>query len=171
MTMNEGIDKRYFQYLCNRVISSRSPIQYNKLLKKLFQTNFEYSDPMDENRATDGRLLRYEFGYKERSIESCSMLEMMIALANRCETHLMYDVEIGDRSAQWFWNMVESLGLKGMDDAHYDEEYVNDILERFMKREYEKNGKGSLFTISNSAVDMRRTEIWYQMHLYLGEIV
>jgi hypothetical protein len=135
---------------------------------------------MDGNRAEDGINLRYRFGreysYPDAMIEAyldirpCSVLEMMTALAIRCEDHLMSDPDIGDRTGQWFWNMLVNLGLGPMDDAKFDRYQVDRILERFLERRYERNGKGGLFTVNNG-FDMRGTEIWYQMNYYLREVI
>ena len=66
--------------------------------------------------------------------------------------------------------MIASLGLNGMSDNHYDEKYVNDVINRFLDREYEPNGKGGLFTIRNCEHDLRDVEIWYQLCWYLDTI-
>ena len=99
----------------------------------------------------------------------CSVFEMMVALAQRCEA-VMDDPKIGDRTGQWFWGMIASLGLNGMSDNHYDEKYVKDVINRFLDREYEPNGKGGLFTIRNCEHDLRDVEIWYQLCWYLDTI-
>ena len=96
---------------------------------------------------------------------------MMIALAIRCEEHIMDDPDIGNRTGQWFWNMIVNLGLGSMTDAKFDENYTNMVIERFLNREYERNGDGGLFTVKHSRRDLRTVEIWYQMCWYLDEIV
>jgi hypothetical protein len=96
---------------------------------------------------------------------------MMVALALRCEEHLMDNPDIGDRTADWFWDMVQSLGLSEMDDAHFDPRFTEDVLQKFIRREYEADGHGSLFVVEDSHRDMRATEIWYQMMWYLERLV
>ena len=135
---------------------------------------------MDGNRAEDGIDLRYRFGreysYPDAMIASylddrpCSILEMMTALAIRCEEHIMDDPDIGNRTGQWFWSMLVNLGLGSMYDAKFDRYRVDRILERLLDREYGRNGKGGLFTVNNGR-DMRTTEIWYQMNYYLSEVI
>ena len=83
----------------------------------------------------------------------------------------MADSELGDRTGQWFWNMIVSLGLGSMMDSRYDEEYVDSVIYRFLNREYERNGKGGLFTIEHCPRDLRGVEIWYQMSWYLNDFV
>ena len=37
--------------------------------------------------------------------EPCSVLEMILALAIRCEDTIMANVRYGDRTTQWFWSI------------------------------------------------------------------
>lgn len=180
LTKNELID-RYFDWMYQLVVDDRySNKSYHKLFSRLHDTEFTYTIPMDGNRAEDGIDLRYRFGreeaYDDCMIASylddrpCSVLEMMMALAIRCEEHLMDNPDVGDRTGQWFWGMVASLGLGSMDDRNFDRYYVDQVLERFLEREYERNGEGGLFTVNNGR-NMRTTEIWYQMNYHLSELI
>lgn len=83
----------------------------------------------------------------------------------------MDDPDVGDRTGQWFWGMIKNLGLGSMTDARFDEEYVESVIERFLNREYEPDGRGGLFRIRNCTEDLRNVEIWYQMCWYLDTIV
>jgi hypothetical protein len=100
----------------------------------------------------------------------CSVLEMMIALAIRCEENIMDDPLIGDRTRQWFWSMISSLGLSGMTDTRFDNKSVDRVLETFLDRDYKPNGEGGLFTIKRCEKDLRKVEIWYQLLWYLDTI-
>lgn len=176
MTRNE-LNNEYFDWMCH-IVGYR---HFKKLLKRLHEIEFDYTIPMDGNRAEDGIELRYRFGY-ENSYDQlmiaaylddrpCSVLEMMIALAIRCEEDIMSNDDIGDQTRTWFWGMIESLGLDDETDKQYDEEHVDRVIDRFLKREYSRNGRGGLFTINNCKQDMRTTEIWYQMCWYMGTIL
>lgn len=79
----------------------------------------------------------------------------------------MSDPDIGDRTGQWFWNMIVNLGLGNMSDDNFNKQYVKKIIKNFLDRHYEKNGKGGLFMIEAPSKDMRDIEIWYQMCMYL----
>ena len=83
----------------------------------------------------------------------------------------MDDPSIGDRTGQWFWNMVGSLGLGNMVDKEYNCRVADYKIQRFLDREYEPNGKGGLFTVRRCDVDLRGVEIWTQMLWYLDSIV
>lgn len=178
----DDILREYFDWICHFVYDSRfeKKTSYQSLMHQLFETDFEYILPMDGNRAEDGTDLRYRFAYENnyspamiaRYLDDCpcSVLEMMVALAIRCEDHIMDDPEIGNRTGQWFWNMIVNLGLGGMTDSHYDEDRVDEILDIFMMRKYKRNGEGGLFKVDRHG-DMRGVQIWYQMCLYLEDYV
>lgn len=173
------VGEDYFEWL-SQFIMTNDAQKYSSLLSLLFNTEFYWSDdiPMDENRAIDGMQMRERFS-DEMNVELayildnlpryCSVLEMMIALAIRCETHIMSNDDYGDRTAQWFWMMITNLGLSGMTDDKFDTGYCESIIDRFLVRMYKKNGEGGLFTVNNRPEDMRNVEIWYQLHFFLSE--
>ena len=98
------------------------------------------------------------------------MLEMMAALAIRCEESIMHDDELGDRTAFWFCHMLYSMGFGPMlSDQYFSPEQAEGIVTRFLENSYEPNGSGGLFYIPGCREDLRKTEIWYQMMLYLDK--
>lgn len=184
---NTELKERYFNWLCDQVgdCFPHSGYPYKKLLRLLFSINFTFRMSMDRDRYDDGINLRFDFGYSisdadntrirsedaqlimERlSDDPCSVLEMMVALSIKCE-ELMADDELGDRIGQWFWGMIVNLGLESMDDENFNEHYCRRVVDRFLRRKYEPNGKGGLFYIDNCYRDLTRSEIWYQMQWYL----
>lgn len=178
--MYDRVENEYFEWLYTLVCGERySPdISYRKLLTHLYSTEFIYILPNDVNRAKDGIDIRYRFTYdnpqlsmgEQQHIENigpCTVFEMMIALAIRCE-NVMDDPGVGDRTRQWFWGMVASLGLGSITDDRYDEEHVDMVIKRFLNREYEPNGEGGLFTIKKCECDLRDVEIWHQLWWYLN---
>ena len=82
----------------------------------------------------------------------------------------MCDPDKGDRTTQWFWAMITSLGLSSMTDYNYNEWLVNDVITRFLNREYDQNGKGGLFTIRRWDRDARDAEIWHQLLAYCNHL-
>ena len=150
---------------------------YRKLLTFLHDVEFTYFVPYDENRAEDGIALRYRYCLANDCLDlewcligPCSVLEMMLALAFKCE-ELMDDLTIGNRTSQWFWNMITNMGLGSMNDTNYNEWLVNDVVTAFLNREYEPDGQGGLFRVRGWHRDMRTAEIWHQLLAYINSIV
>lgn len=166
----------YFSWLCHQVDAK----DYEELLNYLHSREFTYTVPLDGNRAADGVDLRYRFGRQvkadDRIIASCldicpcSVLEMMVALAIRCEEHIMADPEYGNRTHYWFTEMLRNLGLAKMKDGRFRESSAERIVDRFLNREYEPDGTGGLFYVGDEHGDVRSTEIWYQLCWYLNTV-
>ena len=180
MTLRDSLMNEYFEWLYGLVCDGRFSKQtsYRKLLIQLHNTEFVYSIQKDQNRCEDGIALRRRFalfcGYEDEYEcldDPCSVLEMMIALAIRCEENIMDDTSVGDRTGQWFWGMIVNLGLGSMTDNRYDRRFVDDVVDRFLNREYEPDGRGGLFRIKHCNRDLRTVEIWYQLCWYLDSIV
>jgi len=100
-----------------------------------------------------------------------------VALAQRMdfETTGAYDENsVGsDRTAYWFWEMMDNLGLTAYDDDSYVDldgtTYVEQIIDEFVNREYDYDGTGGIFPLKHAEKDQRNVEIWYQMSAYLYE--
>lgn len=166
------INDDYFEWMLDLVCRDRyaREISFRKLLRYLHDVEFVYSIPNDANRAEDGIDLRRRFSYGYALSGPCSVLEMLIALAIRCEESIMDDPKIGDRTRQWFWRMITNLGLGSMTDDKFDIDKAEYIIERFLDREYEPDGTGGLFTIRYCDYDLRDVEIWIQLGWYLNGI-
>lgn len=178
---DEQVKEEYFNWLYEYVCKGRThdKISYTLLLKCLHQIEFIYIIQNDINRAKDGVDLRYRFamsnGYNEDDIYNimnildgpCSVLEMMVALAIRCEETIMDNTNYGDRTGQWFWGMMSNLGIGLMYNDIFDYGVVTNCVNTFLDREYEPDGKGGLFYIRNCVDDLRYVEIWTQLCWYL----
>lgn len=177
-----NIEQDYFHWLCELVHIDQEDTSWWLVAKDLHRKIFYPIIDRDENRALDGLELRERFledeWYMDREcIEGeCSVLEMLVALAQRMdfETGNAYETNGNeDRTAYWFWEMMENLGLIHFDDESYVEldgqTYVDDIIDEFVERKYEYNGRGGLFPLRYADRDQRDVEIWYQMSSYLYE--
>lgn len=179
MTYGDRINNEYFEYLYELIDAKRFSrrVSYRKLLMHLHDIEFTWSVPFDDNRADDGIQLRRRFALMRDDISvidyisgPCSVLEMMVALAVRCEETIMDDTSYGNRTGQWFWGMIHNLGLSPMNDSKFDRDVVDDIIARLLNREYEPDGTGGLFTIRHCDRDLRTVEIWRQLSWYLDGI-
>ena len=165
----------YFRWLLDTVMyeeMKRSGRSYLYLLKHMRSVQFTWSIDKDVNRAEDGKYLRYT--YQEISGQSgeikgaCNFLEMCIALATRMNDDI-FDADPTARPARWFWIMMENCGLDRYTDEFYDEDDVDKIIERIIKRQYTRTGKGGFFPLKSVTKDQRKVEIWYQMQAYILE--
>ena len=85
------VREAYICYLHDLVTPDSSPdLSLNKLFHCLYSIQFTWSNPFDANRAEDGLWLRYRFStespYADAEqvlTEPCTVLEMMVGLANR----------------------------------------------------------------------------------------
>ena len=182
-----NISNDYFDWLCRSVsLGCPSRIEsYSKLLHFLHNVDFVYSLSRDGNRYEDGINLRYYYGldsnipqsYITRTLDDrpCSVLEMMVGLARRCENQIMCDSEYGDRTGQWFWEMINSLGLIRMDNRRYNDSECRRVVSAFLMRRYKPTGEGGLFTVTHydhgRLVDLTTQEIWYQAVWHLNDVL
>ena len=148
--------------------------KYKSLLSQMDDLPFIVVDIRDENRALDGKILRLEFledeGLDESYLwrEEPTILEVLVALSIRIEREITGEVG-NDHLDRWFWIMISNLGLDKFDDEAYDKKKVTKILDNFVNRKYERNGKFCLFPLKKTDIDEKGIDLWYQMQLYLAE--
>lgn len=181
------LDEAYFVWLYSQVgsvdVRNRSKT-YWKLLRFLYKKEFTWSKDVlkDENRAQDGKDLRMEFlrtlgGDTQEQIAQhseltrtgwldmgCSILELLIALSWK----LAFEGE--GEPEDWFWILIDNLGLIECTDANPpDEMILDEILNKVINRDYADNGAGGLFPLQKPNEDQRGVELWYQANAYLLE--
>lgn len=165
----------YFGWLKSIVLPAPNG-HYTKLLSRLFLEPFDPKNdyPLryktiaeyDDNRAADGIYLRYEYYGEDFFGEPCSMLEMLIALANRFDGCVGFDISDTRDARMNFWMLIHNLGLDSCTDKYYNEKKVDDILMTFKTRTYDFDGNGGLFPLKRSKIDQRKVEIWSQMQAW-----
>ena len=175
--MTEPLEERYFRWLYSQVanVKLKNPSRtYWSLLKLLHMKEFVWIIPNDDNRLEDGRYLRYEFvnTFELEDVDpdwmnlGCSMLEMLVGLARR-----LY-FEDDSPVDEWFWRILDNLGLREFTDDSNITEHVEDvenIIDNVIWRTYRPNGRGGLFPLKHAPEDQREVELWYQMSEYLLE--
>lgn len=171
----------YFSWLVSKIEFGETTELYMGLLKRMFSSTYFSALPMDENRASDGKDLRYFFceetGYDLDDLnwavgDSCTVLEMLIAFADLIANKEFGDSEKGDRTPDWFWRMVKNLGLLEYPGDYFPLEIsteVTIILRNWMNRNIDYDGSGGLFPLKNPPGDERKVEFLYQMRAYLNE--
>ena len=176
-------DGRYFDVLYDIVAADREDVtdmSYRMLLGVLDSVEFKDTRGIDGNRIQDAQELRADLIAENdldhtyvRPFENVSLLEVMIAIANR-----LGQIAGDEDTAFWFWEMVSNLVLDGIDDTEFwsdPEGYEAEILDRaddVIDINYDRDGLGGLFLLREGVAppDMRDTELWYQMQYYANEV-
>lgn len=169
----------YFDWLCELVDVHEQTLYWYDILWSLQATEFEIRHPKDSNRVEDARDLRNEFrglfGASRGIYEyPYGVFEVLVALARRGEWEIMHDPELGDRTSEWFWTMMNNLGLQkyayygALDDPKCDLEVMK-IIENFVQRRYSRTGFGNIFENKSGQIDFRKEELWNQMCFYFDQ--
>lgn len=172
--MNGNLDDLYLAWLYQQVgarsVKEQDPSRTHwRLLRQLYLTEFVWILDRDENRAEDGRALRYEWDDEVKihvdqdwMMRGCSFLEMLIALSRR----LAFE---GDGHPHlWFWHLIGNIDLtRFTDDSNFDPRVVDEIVDTVNLRLYDRHGRGGLFPLRRVRRDQRNAELWYQMNAYL----
>ena len=153
-------------------LSIRAGLRANsKMAKLLHSITFIFTVPNDDNRADEGTELRYlyESAYQreypgESILEPCTVLEMLVALAQRAED-AFGDTGFASTREEWFNIMIDNLGLR---DASGIREQRS-LVMRMLTRKYDEHGNGGLFPLEQPQEDQRRLELWYQLNYYVME--
>ena len=171
----------YYNWLLNKIEFGNFTELYIGLLRRMFGTAYFSALPIDENRASDGKDLRYFFceetGYDLDDLnlavgDSCTVLEMLIAFADLIANKELGNAEKGDRTPDWFWRMVKNLGLLDYPGEYLPLELrleVTTIIQNWLNRNINYDGSGGLFPLKNPPGDERNVEFLYQMRAYLNE--
>ena len=195
----EKSEKNYREYLINMV--ERPDEDYRFLLEVLWDKEFYFILPRDEDRGRDGLDLRLEAGIEDPGIFGpCRILEVLIALAKRYEFELYNwgemhryrkgknifsldppEEELSDElvddvirtRADLFWVFMENLGLSEYNRKNWSHTHVlveiDEIISRWLERNFEYDGVGSPFPLKRPQKNMRRVELWYQLQAYIIE--
>ena len=153
---------------------------YSRLIDCLFKIPFESFHPMDNNRISDAKMMRDEILFNEHRTARVdisvvedryiSVLEVLIALAHRMENDILCDPmsEI-DHTSDYFWVFLRNLDVEQFENVRFNEINVREKVEKWVRREYEKDGFGSIFPMKKPRNDMRKIEIWNQLGDYVME--
>lgn len=197
-----SLNELYFDYLYSRFGHhyKTSEIDYKILFKTLHKMEYYWVLPHDENRASDAYTLRHEFydefitseyfnfrpldeiddavlqsipSFDEVFSGSCTVLEVLCALASRFESEIAHDDNFGNRETQWLWEMFDNLGFcKYVDRKITDQDIavVKAKIQKVLDRTYQPDGRGGFFPRTNPYLpDQRDLELWYQISGYFSE--
>ena len=171
MNLKEPLDDAYFRWLCAKVLEPYGRI-YHDLLYILYKTEFIPFILEDSHRADDGVELRYDFRMETNTErddlweeQPCSVLEVLISFSIRASFQNDEPVKV------WFWRFMENLMLDQFRQvSESDVPIIEDILNTFIWRTYDSNGRGGMFPMTQTQNDQRKIEMWYQFFEYMDEL-
>lgn len=181
---SESMIELYIQWLYSLIgYPSWEYGHYWRVVRRLFMKEFYWIVNNDENRLHDGLDLRERFAddynldlEKVKYIIDgpCTVLEALVAFADRIDKDVMWQPDDESKRAFWFWSMLFNMGL---DKVRFSDEYfdgeamieLDSMIDRVLSRRYAKNGVGSLFPLRDPKKDQRRVELWYQMQYWISE--
>lgn len=166
------IEAGYFSWLLGHVENDRYKMDLREdldnMLYVLYETVFLVDPrvPDDQNRVIDAYAFReiyldqlfdeelpYDFVVREPSV-----LEVLVALSVRCEMDIMRDDDLGDRTGEWFWSMMDGLELVEI------AENGGDILGRLDDFMCHKCG---LFCDNLDLKSVKKESLWSQLCRFL----
>src|SRR5512139_1470873 len=109
--MKEKIRDRYFEWLYSQIEKSSG---FEDFVLDLHSYQFVCQVPNDDNRVQDGIELRNKF-INEENVQlpedilsgGCTLLEMLIALADRMD-FILFEPGSGHRRWRWFWLFIDN---------------------------------------------------------------
>lgn len=154
---------------------------YEGLCTIMFEKEFVWLVPNDDNRVADGLELRVDFCHKhgiraermgtflnkEHPNPPCSFLEVLIGLSRRLA---FIDMEVSSPEG-WAWILLNNLVLHRITDpvGRGRARKADKILDKCIWRGYDSNGAGGFFPLRRPHENQATIEIWYQMSAYLNE--
>lgn len=166
------VDQPYYEWLISQI---HFPRNFNKtfdqLLDRLHRVEFVWIVDGDDNRIQDAKDLRTEFMRKysfDLEFKSyVSVLEIIIAVSR------ILEFIAGGEAPDWAWRLIDNLRLNNYYDplTKRKRREIDDILEAFIWRTYERNGQGGFFPLIFPEEDQTKVEIWYQLNAYVKEII
>lgn len=169
-----NVREEYLRWLEPQLKDQYSPREsYWDLVNLMFEKEFSWSVPHDDNRMVDGMDLRTEFSYEARirrsqleRIGPCSFLEVLIGLSRRLA------FTAGGEAPGWAWQLLTNLELHRMADplTPRKQRKVDQIMTACIQRTYLPDGQGGFFPLAWPDDDQTEIELWYQLNAYAEEI-
>lgn len=176
--MNRGtsLEDKYIQWLVDQVnvIEGKN---YGMLLRELYRVEFYSILKYDEDRGSDGMALRDVWA---REIEFSGdtafgpprVLEVIIGISIRIEKQIFGGpwADVWDYPAI-FWDLIINLGLVEYDGVLTAQDYkeVVTVLECFLSKASHCYTFNNIFTFFVTPKNLRKLNLWSQMHLYIRE--
>jgi len=185
MSRDVWLEEAYFDWLKSDAFSNRvNRREYEGVLRVMHDIPFYWTIWSDSNRAGDALSFRQsDFLGFQGDLEGLdqvwlgnwataapSTLEVLLGMARRWNAYFQGSMPY------YFGHFFRNLELdrySGRVLTGASQEAVRQRLDNWMSRQFQPNGQGSPFPITNlralDIVDMRKLEIWSQMNAYSAE--
>lgn len=136
--MDELVVSTYKEYLKKMVVDGETCC-YTVLLKQLDLLPY-FPNSHNKDRYDDAEQLRIRYGDDNNiadilsyfSKEPITVFEVLLALSIRIEEKIMVDDKKGNRTSQWFWALVNDIGLCEYDDDNWDLDLIDNTVKEWM---------------------------------------
>lgn len=136
--MDELVVSTYKEYLKKMVVDGETCC-YTVLLKRLDLLPY-FPNSRNTDRYEDAEQLRIRYGDDNNiadilsyfSKEPITVFEVLLALSIRIEEKIMVDDKKGNRTSQWFWALVNDIGLCEYDDDRWDLDLIDNTVKEWM---------------------------------------
>lgn len=173
--MSNSLTENYLRWLESQIRDEHGNANktYWDLMRLMFEKEFVWSVPHDDNRVADGLDLRADFCYDHNMpinslsyMGPASFLEVLVALSRRMA------FAAGGHPHGWAWHFLSNLELHRMPDplSNRKAKQANVIMDVCMHRTYSPDGVGGFFPLAWSDDDQTQIELWYQMAAYINEL-
>lgn len=167
----------YFEYILEYLAGDGEGDEpsYSQLLWILYNYEFRVVVDMDYNRVKNALYLRdhlaEEAGLRTIGDDYCSVLDILVHLADRMAFNVdrLSERETGLRC--YFWEMIENFGFEECTDGdkNWSEEEVLVVLDDWVDRNYNENGNDTPYPIRHRVKKYQKMELWDQMQIYIEE--
>lgn len=167
----------YFEYILEYLAGDGEGDgpSYSQLLWILYNYEFRVVVDMDYNRVKNALYLRdhlaEEAGLNIIEDDFCSVLDILVHLADRMAFNVdrLSERETGLRC--YFWEMIENFGFEECTDGdkNWAEEEVLVVLDDWVDRNYNENGSDTPYPIRHRVKKYQKMELWDQMQIYIEE--
>lgn len=171
--MSNPLAEDYLRWLGPQIRDEDKTPTYWDLFGIMFEKEFEWKVPNDDNRLQDGVDLRAEYCYANHirrgsltRLGQARFLEVLIGLSRRMSFNA------GGTAQGWAWQFILNLELSRMTDPllRGKQRKTDDILDTVIWRTYTPDGVGGFFPLAWPDEDQTQKELWYQMAAYIDEM-
>lgn len=170
--------EKYFEFLVEAVELDDRTERFSMLLEYLFEKKFTTDKhyQLDDDRVENGLSMREKYAEEYIDIaridrflddfgDGISMLEFLVSMCNKMSETIFFDSHL----SEFFWQIIDNLGLDSMTDEEFDESVVDNVLEILLGRRYCRDGSGGgMFYVPNSDFDLTKMDFFRQAQIWLS---